>query len=914
MVLALGGDRQRAQAIAALAAAPAAVKAAAVAVQAGAGNALDARTRVELEIFALGVLGWGPEVEARVERIAREPSSDALLVWWALRGLGGRGDAALRLTLSRRLAALASTDVGVALDLSAALHNAGDDQAALSTLRDLAERYPESPEVALRLGMALEQGGDLAAAREQYARAASVNRPSPIALNNLAYLLAGDAARRPLAIAHARRAVALAPRSGDLLDTLGWLLYLEGQVEEAATVLARAAAALPAQPTIRYHLALALDAQGEAARAANHLDIALLSSAARFPEREAAKALLERLRAETKLIDQAALAGGDAPSLAPGAALDGKTGTDGLAVLKLAPGAAKEARLRFAAPADGPAEATILDGRKTWKHVAAPAGDEAAIARLALPAGDAGRIVVSAAPGKSFRIELGAPAAAGEAEVEPNERPQDAAALAPGSSLAGLFDGPADRDHVRLDIPPGKRASLAIAAGPRAELRIDVLAVAGSSERLAKSARLRAGEEAAIAVLAAPARGALVLRFAAGSSIAAQAAPFDWRARLDDAAPAAAGDAEPDDRIDDALALSPGTPAAGALGPLDAIDLYRIAAPPAETVAITLRDTTAGRAAGAASPLVLELWERTGDRTLPLRRYPLASGELSLARWRTPRAGDLFLAVGLAEGSRAATSYEVSVARAEPPAGAVETEPNDRPALADTVPAGTPLRASLDAPGDQDWVRVPVLGPGVPLALSLSGPAAMRGVVVSVISHPDTDARPVAVFDATGGALVVPAIRLPDGPAAVVVAATAGAAGAYELTLGPGPTAPEVEAEPDDDAANAIVLAPGRAVRGRVSGRADRDIFAVEGGRGVTVRATGAAPIAVLAQRDGATAQVVLPGKSVTLPADAIAGKGERAFVAIFAPREEGAAGEAASTAAAQAEASYEIREGEGGR
>jgi tetratricopeptide (TPR) repeat protein len=913
MILSLGGDRRGAEAAAATATAPPEVRAAAAAVRPGAGGALDARVRLELEIFAFGAAGWAREVRARAERVAREPAPDALLSWWALRGaLAARSEPAVRAALARRLAAAAPGDVDAGLALASAQLDAGDGDGSLATLRGLRERFPESAAVALALGVALERRGDRAGALEQYARAAAAEPASPVALNNYAYLLSTDPAHRAVALACARRAARAAPSSGEILDTLGWILLLDGQVEEAKAALSRAAAAAPANPTIRYHFALALDAAGEPARAANHLEIALLAMG-EFPEKDEAKAKLERLRNEVG--SATVLAASDAPLLAPGAPFEEKFGAGGISVFRIAPAEGpREARLRFRAPADAPAAVTLFQGERPWKRVEAAAGEEVVLPRLALaPAGHVVAVRRETPAGSapfSIALEGASPAGPEPREVEPDESAETAGTIAPGGVVSGALDGPADRDCWKLSIPPGGRATAHFTAGARGELRLEVLIAQGSAERAAKHVRVAPGGEVALAGLAAPARGTLVLRVSAGTALArpvgggATGDAPDYRIRLVAAseAEAAAFDPEPDDRIDDAVEIAAGAAARGSVGPADAADWYRVAAAPGDVLELRLRNTTAG----ARPPIAFEIWERTPERTLPARRYVLSSEEIALPRWRTPSEGTLFLAVGPAAAPAAAATYELAVRRAAVPEGAVEMEPNDRPALADTVAAGVALKGALDVAGDRDWVRVPALEPGAALSISLKAGPDFAGAVVSVFSRPDRDPRWIASFDASGGALEVPALRLPDGPAALVVAAASGAPGNYELTLSSAPAETALEVEPNDDAASAVDLAIGRSLRGRISGLADRDVIRADGRRPLTVRATGAAPIAVLVRREGAAPQVLAPGASLSLTPEALGGA-EGAIVEIYAPREEGAAGLAASFERARAGATYEV-------
>ena len=50
-------------------------------------------------------------------------------------------------------------------------------------------------------------------------------------------------------------------------DTYGWILYRQGNFEEAITYLEPAAAAIPNDPLVQYHLAAAYQAVGQEQRA-----------------------------------------------------------------------------------------------------------------------------------------------------------------------------------------------------------------------------------------------------------------------------------------------------------------------------------------------------------------------------------------------------------------------------------------------------------------------------------------------------------------------------------------------------------------------------------------------------------------------------------------------------------------------
>jgi len=889
MLLAAAGDAQRAEATAATAGAPPEVRASAARVRKE--SLQDRNARAVLEMFALGVLGWGPEARMRAERIGKDAGADAVAVWTALRSVGNAPDAAQgRTALARKLATLAPSEPFTSLELAGALVAAKDQAGELATLKALKEKFPESPEVALQLGMALERRGDKVGALEQYGRAAAAPQPSPIALNNLAYLLSSDPGKLPIAIETARRAARAAPKVGEVLDTLGWLLFLDDQAEEAEQTLTRALAAAPSHPTIRYHLALVLEARGEAERAANHVEVALLATRD-FPELAEAKALLQRLRAEAALSSGAGAAAASAVEVTIPGKFAGKTDKDGVLVARVAAGAAQaETSLRVTGPAGAPSALSIVLGGRTEKRVNLDPGATAILPRLAVKPGS---LLVMRASGKgagaafSLAFEAVDPALAKERELEPDEATRDARVIAAGEGVAGSLDGAADRDCVRLGLAAGARGALSIEAGPRADLRLEVLLTGAGQDRAVKLGRLKAGEKVRIAGLSGPAKGALALRVSAGSALAAPAggaavgAGVDWRARLEADDPAAS-DAEPNDRLEDAGVLTAGSSLSGSLGRLDEIDWLGVKAPEGEVLSLRISSKapkeTPKEGQGPAPKVVVELWERNPERALPARRYVLAAGAtVEVPRWRTPREGQLLVALG-GDGP-----YEVRVEKAAPTGDQGETEPNDRPALADAATAEVAFSGRIDVEGDRDWIRTPTLEAERGMSLRLETDPKFTGIV-SIFSRPDREPRLVAAFDAAGGAFEVPALRLPDGPAAIVIAAAGqappdGSAG-YKLTVGAAPDATGLEIEPNNDPASAIDLPLDRPLRGRISGRADKDLLRIDGRKPFTVKAMGAAAVRVTVRREGGSSKDVAMGASVKLDAATLGGE-ERVLVEI---------------------------------
>ncbi len=124
----------------------------------------------------------------------------------------------------------------------------------------------------------------------------SVLAASPLhveALNNLAWLILDRDATR--AIELATRALEADPDNPAVADTLGWFHVRQGEPARGLPALERAAAALPSNAEVRFHLAVALAETGDRTRAANELR-AILARSENFPSRAEAERYLAELR------------------------------------------------------------------------------------------------------------------------------------------------------------------------------------------------------------------------------------------------------------------------------------------------------------------------------------------------------------------------------------------------------------------------------------------------------------------------------------------------------------------------------------------------------------------------------------------------------------------------------------------
>jgi tetratricopeptide (TPR) repeat protein len=173
-------------------------------------------------------------------------------------------------------------------------------EAGASNLPRAVELLDQAAELAPRDGAARYMAAQLLVAQgkteEAETRLRVVTRIAPAnaaASNDLAWILATKGTDLDLALSLAERSRRIQP-TADVTDTLGFVLLKRGDAATAVTVFEAALALRPKDPSIRYHLGLALAQSGNKDRAVTTLREAIDSGP--FPEAEAAQQEIARLQ------------------------------------------------------------------------------------------------------------------------------------------------------------------------------------------------------------------------------------------------------------------------------------------------------------------------------------------------------------------------------------------------------------------------------------------------------------------------------------------------------------------------------------------------------------------------------------------------------------------------------------------
>lgn len=203
-----------------------------------------------------------------------------------------RGQAAAVIDSLRRAYELEKTPQNLLRLFHAMSRQDSSNKAAIELAQSWIKAHPKDVIVQKALGNAHARSGNFAAARRSYEAVVALQPNDVEALNNLANVLIRQ--KDPSASSVADRALALDPHNPLVIDTAGWAKYLAGDKERALQLLRDARLRDPANPDLRYHLAVVLAHTGRTAEARDELQVALRNK--QFASAQDAQLLMSTLK------------------------------------------------------------------------------------------------------------------------------------------------------------------------------------------------------------------------------------------------------------------------------------------------------------------------------------------------------------------------------------------------------------------------------------------------------------------------------------------------------------------------------------------------------------------------------------------------------------------------------------------
>lgn len=168
----------------------------------------------------------------------------------------------------------------------------GDEARAIEVYQQGLEAAPDHLPLSLQLANAYEKSGDYARAISELERVLKQRPDADVAANNLAMLLINhrsDQRSLDTALVLAQRFEH--SRNPAFGDTLGWVHYKRGDVDQAIAVLQKALLKAPDAPVINYHSGMAYLKKGRTQEATTHLSKAVRAKAKFLGLEEARQAL-----------------------------------------------------------------------------------------------------------------------------------------------------------------------------------------------------------------------------------------------------------------------------------------------------------------------------------------------------------------------------------------------------------------------------------------------------------------------------------------------------------------------------------------------------------------------------------------------------------------------------------------------
>ncbi len=175
----------------------------------------------------------------------------------------------------RQLLSKSPKSADLHLRLGDVLRLKGDTAGAMAAFAKAREIMPNDVNAYVRQAMMMESQGKLKEARPIYEKIMTIEPDNPIALNNVAYLMAEDGTNLDQALSYANRAKQRLPNHPDVNDTLGWIYIKKNLSDNAVSIFRDLIQRFPEKSTYHYHLGMALYQKGDKPNARKSLELAL---------------------------------------------------------------------------------------------------------------------------------------------------------------------------------------------------------------------------------------------------------------------------------------------------------------------------------------------------------------------------------------------------------------------------------------------------------------------------------------------------------------------------------------------------------------------------------------------------------------------------------------------------------------
>ena len=193
-------------------------------------------------------------LQAERKKAPDSPVIGPLLAFTAVRA--GNYDAAI--SAYREMLERAPRQPGLYLSLAEAYFAKRDYVQAIESLRQACALAPKDGRAETLLAAALGQAGRAGEVKVHLERAVQLQPDNPVVLNNMAFYLAENGGDLDEALKLAKRAVQAKKDEPTFSDTLGWVYAKKNMPEAAAQIFSNLIQKQPENPTLRYHLGVAL--------------------------------------------------------------------------------------------------------------------------------------------------------------------------------------------------------------------------------------------------------------------------------------------------------------------------------------------------------------------------------------------------------------------------------------------------------------------------------------------------------------------------------------------------------------------------------------------------------------------------------------------------------------------------------